>query len=134
MSIMIVSNSTFQKVANTLFTPRQLRVQHFLESYAERNRVPYRWNLITQELEKLREAQYLSYEQLYKEKRECPPINYSETRESYKSLVELLKALECIHYQIELKDFDDSFVLALIRVIKDAIIENLPEYQDAHWG
>lgn len=134
MSITIVCNSTFQKVANTLFHPRNYRIKCFMESYSERNLWPNCWEGIIQEIEKMRVAQYRSYEQRYKEGKICEPFNYCESRDRYAHLAELLKALECIIYQIEEKDFDATFVQELIPVIKDAIIEDLPEYKAAVWG
>lgn len=137
MSVLIVSDATYQKVANSLFMPGDsgyLRIRCFIESYAEQKYWPTRWQAIEDEIEKLRKANYLSFEQRYKTSVSYIPLVYSGSRERCQNLPELLKALECIEYQIELNDFDFTFVRGLIEVIKDTIIENLPEYQNAYWG
>lgn len=134
MSVFIVSDATYQKVANSLFMPGDsgyLRIKCFVESYVVQK---YWRTAIEDEIEKLRKANYLSYEQRYKTPVTYIPLSYSASRERFQNLPELLKALECIDYQIDLNDFDFTFVRGLVRVIKDTIIENLPEYQNAQWG
>ncbi|MBW5471590.1 hypothetical protein GPJ61_27775 [Brevibacillus formosus] len=134
MSVMIVKDTTYRKIAVTLCTTRDVSIERFLISQAYQNKIEYRWQFVEQEVERLREANYLSFNQLYKENCVVNPLPSFTGIGSYESLIDLLKALECIHYQIELKDFDDSFLTGLIQRLKDSIIADLPEYKEAQWG
>jgi len=54
------------------------------------------------------------------------------------SVHQLLKTLQCIRYQIEGKEFEESQTVKtldeIINKIKDYIIEIIPEYEAAEWG
>ncbi|PKR83020.1 hypothetical protein [Heyndrickxia camelliae] len=91
-----------------------------------------------EDIQKLHTANYESYARLYK----IPHFQYEplvikdNDYSRFDNLCQLLKSLECIRYNIELgpKEFDYTFIEKTIQVVKNAIIESLPEYEKAIWG
>lgn len=126
MSVMIVSDETYNKVASTLehhkLYGRMYGVQKIL------------WNVDIQKfIEKIRAANYQSYAERYREETEIPPFKFRQaiTVNEY----QLIKSLDCIAYNIELEQFDGSETLyKLMNAIRKHIVMRLPEYDNAAWG
>lgn len=83
-------------------------------------------------MEVLRKANYNSYNQRYEEYVAMENVIY-DSNVKYGNYCDFLKALQCIRYQIEIENFDYTFIDELINVVKDIIIWDLPEYQAAKW-
>jgi hypothetical protein len=63
------------------------------------------------------------------------------SKESYKSIYHLLKALHCLNYNIELPkeketEFKDDIEIieAVIKAIESYIIHEIPEYKEVRYG
>lgn len=127
MSVMGINDETFVKVYNTLLIMQETQIKFTISHFA-RDAKTNLFNLI----DGLRKANIDSYNERYN--KNCSLIPFSDVISSGTlSRVQLLKSLQCIDYNIELKEYDYSFIKKLIEDIKDSIINSLPEYEAAKW-
>lgn len=124
MSVQIVKNETYKNVAGFLanihHTPGNWEIKSVVARYD-----------VFAEVEKLRQENYKSYEQRYKEPAELPPIRYPYSAEL--SLIQLIKYLECIQEQIE-TNTDMTFVESVLAAARKTFIRSLPQYDKALWN
>ncbi|CCC86295.1 hypothetical protein [Paenibacillus polymyxa] len=130
MSVMIIKNITFIKVLNSLFFNYHYHIRSHLEQFRDYTKMK---GLV----EELRIANIRSYTLKYKEGEEIQyfKIKY-DSNEKFLNNAATLKALRAIKYNIELPEdqFDYTFIDTAIEALKNAIIEDLPEWQEASWG
>lgn len=130
MSVMIVNDVVFVKVFNSLvFNGGNWILKMVVDRYEVSG--------VMKELQKLHEANYKSYDALYK--LETPIKELIIADRDYtkcENLCQLLKYLQFIHYQIESNEnlFDYSFINYAINRVQTAIIDSLQDYQNAAWG
>lgn len=130
MSVMTVNNQTYVKVFNTLFINQNYNIKRIKESLGAKK--------LIDEIQKLHKANYESFTRSYKiSDLQYEPLTIKDNDYSrFDNLFQLLKSLKCIKYNIELepKEFDYTFIDRAIEIVKDAIIESLPEYEKAIWS
>lgn len=93
-------------------------------------------------MDTLQEMNVRSYNERYNENAEVIPYREVYTSERHNNLLELLKSLQCLRYNIELdeKKFTFNkyrawkFLNDQIEAIKSYIISELPEYKNAQWA
>lgn len=126
MSVSIVSNDTYINVANAL-----IRCQDpIIKKLVEKLNVS-RLGLIS-EIERLRQANYDSFTKCYPhDPRKADPLMFLMEDPQWHN-AQLLKSLQSIHWQLELDDFDDSFIIAVIERLKDALCESFVDYHLAN--
>ncbi|QNR65176.1 hypothetical protein IAQ67_14765 [Paenibacillus peoriae] len=129
MSVMIIKNITFIKVLNSLFYNYHICVRPHMEQFRD-------YSKMRGLVEELRIANKKSYAIKYKsEEIQYFGIEY-DSNEKFLNNAATLKALQAIKYNIELpeKEFDYTFIDTAIEALKNAIIEDLTEWQEAIWG
>ena len=129
MSVMIINDNTYNKVASTI------------ETMIERNRVycyPYNQQplnelkkMIQHEVTQLRKQNYISYDKRYKNDTPIDDLKYYSTMPMTR--IQLYKALQAILYQIE-TNYTSIFIDKFMKALANKIIMNLPEYETAQWG
>jgi hypothetical protein len=129
MSVMIINDNTYNKVASTI------------ETMIERNRVycyPYNQQplnelkkMIQHEVTQLRKQNYISYDKRYKNDTPIDDLKYYSTIPMTR--IQLYKALQAILYQIE-TNYTSIFIDKFMKALANKIIMDLPEYETAQWG
>jgi hypothetical protein len=129
MSVMIINDNTYNKVASTI------------ETMIERNRVycyPYNQQplnelkkMIQHEVTQLRKQNYISYDKRYKDNIQVDSMEYYPTMPMTR--IQLYKALQAILYQIE-TNYTSIFIDKFMKALANKIIMDLPEYETAQWG
>ena len=129
MSVMIINDNTYNKVASTI------------ETMIERNRVycyPYNQQplnelkkMIQHEVTQLRKQNYISYDKRYKNDTPIDDLKYYSTMPMTR--IQLYKALQAILYQIE-TNYTSIFIDKFMKALANKIIMDLPEYETAQWG
>ena len=129
MSVMIINDNTYNKVASTI------------ETMIERNRVycyPYNQQplnelkkMIQHEVTQLRKQNYISYDKRYKNDTPIDDLKYYSTIPMTR--IQLYKALQSILYQIE-TNYTSIFIDKFMKALANKIIMDLPEYESAQWG
>ena len=129
MSVMIINDNTYNKVASTI------------ETMIERNRVycyPYNQRplnelkkMIQHEVTQLRKQNYISYDERYKNDTPIDALKYYSTIPMTR--IQLYKALQSILYQIE-TNYTSIFIDKFMKALANKIITDLPEYETAQWG
>lgn len=129
MSVMIINDNTYNKVASTI------------ETMIERNRVycyPYNQQplnelrkMIQHEVTQLRKQNYISYDKRYKDNIQVDSMEYYPTMPM--THIQLYKALQSILYQIE-TNYTSIFIDKFMKALANKIIMDLPEYETAQWG
>ena len=129
MSVMIINDNTYNKVASTI------------ETMIERNRVycyPYNQQplnelkkMIQHEVTQLRKQNYISYDKRYKNDTPIDDLKYYSTMPMTR--IQLYKALQSILYQIE-TNYTSIFIDKFMKALANKIIMDLPEYETAQWG
>ena len=129
MSVMIINDNTYNKVASTI------------ETMIERNRVycyPYNQQplnelkkMIQHEVTQLRKQNYISYDKRYKNDTPIDDLKYYSTIPMTR--IQLYKALQSILYQIE-TNYTSIFIDKFMKALANKIIMDLPEYETAQWG
>ena len=129
MSVMIINDNTYNKVASTI------------ETMIERNRVycyPYNQQplnelrkMIQHEVTQLRKQNYISYDKRYKNDTPIDDLKYYSTIPMTR--IQLYKALQAILYQIE-TNYTSIFIDKFMKALANKIIMDLPEYESAQWG
>ncbi|KJD43988.1 hypothetical protein [Paenibacillus terrae] len=130
MSVKMISNITFSKVLNSLFYNYHHRIKPYMEQFQDYNKMK---GLV----EELRLANKKSYALRYKYNEEVQYFGLVyDSNEKFPNNTSTLKALQAIKYNIELpeNEFDYTFINTAIEVLKNAIIEDLTEWQEAEWG
>lgn len=128
MSVFLVDDSTYQKVAASLV--------HY-QRYGRYSTLTYELRdvNIAKFVETLRTANYKSYDERYRESSPIPPFTFQPTTPL--QMFQLLKSLECIEYQtyqIELKHDAEHDLENIMTAIRKEIIRTLPQYEAAKWG
>ena len=129
MSVMVINDNTYNKVASTI------------ETMIERNRVycyPYNQQplnelrkMIQHEVTQLRKQNYISYDKRYKNDTPIDDLKYYSTMPM--THIQLYKALQSILYQIE-TNYTSIFIDKFMKALANKIIMDLPEYETAQWG
>lgn len=126
MSVFIVDDATYIKIAGTLDHHKRYghaahNIQHALRDVDVKTFVQI-----------LRFANYVSFEKPYQESAAVPPIRFST--QIPMNHYQLLKSLNCIQYQIEVKHQAEDTIERVISAVQYEIISTLPQYNAANWG
>lgn len=125
MSVFVVDNATYNKIAGTLDHHKRYGQASYIH-HAVRDVDVKAFVQI------LRVANYASFEKRYREPSAVLPIQF--TTQTPMNQFQLLKSLDCIRYQIEVKHQAEDTLEQIISGVQREIISNLPQYNAANWG
>lgn len=129
MSVMIINDKTYNTVASTI----KFTIEHNKAFCYPYNQLPLDEleKTIHQEISQLREQNYISYDERYKNDTLVESMEYYSTMPM--PHIQLYKSLQAILYQIE-TNYTSIFIDKFMKALADRIIMNLSEYEMAKWG
>ena len=129
MSVMVVSEKTYQELASSISYYISSKKVHVYPLNMERTKDIE--EVIVKEVEQLRIQNYKSYGERYKEDADVTPLKYHDTLPM--SLMQTYKSLQCVLYNIETK-YHSIILDKFMKSLTTRLIQDTTAYDLAVWG